>query len=160
MRTVLYPGSFDPVTNGHMDIIRRAAKAFDTVIVGILYNPSKPAGAFPVDVRISLLENALSGLDNVQVAAFGGLLIEAVQACGADAVIRGLRTTADVEIELQMARINHELGGVETLLMAAAPETVHISASMVREIARFGGDIAPYVPPSICKQVAALLKPL
>lgn len=158
MRTVLYPGSFDPITTGHMDLIRRASARFDTVIVGVLHNSAKPGGAFPVSERLALIEAACEGLCNVRVQAFEGLLVEAVRACGADAVLRGLRTTADVDIELQMARINRQLADVETLFMAAAPEVVHVSASLVREVGRYGGNLAGLVPDTIITRVAQVLR--
>lgn len=159
MQTVLYPGSFDPVTTGHMDIIRRVAGLFDRVIVGILHNAEKPSGAFSVTERIVLLEDATAGLPNVEIQAFSGLLVDAVESSGAQAVVRGLRSAADVEIELQMARLNRHIGGVETLLLAAQPQVVHVSASMVREVGRYGGDLRGLVPDEILTRVVEGLRP-
>ena len=158
MRTVLYPGSFDPVTTGHMDIIRRAAAQFERVIVGVLYNPEKPTGAFPVAERLDLLKTAVADLSNVEVGAYAGLLVDVAASCGADAVIRSLRTAADLDAELQMARLNRQMSGIETLFLASAPEMVHISSSMVRVIGQHGGDIRGLVPELIEERVAKGLK--
>lgn len=157
MRTALYPGSFDPVTLGHLDIIRRAAALFDRVTVGVLYNAQKPSGAFSIPERLSLVEAVCKGLPNVEVHAFEGLLVEAVRTCRADAVIRALRTSADLEIELQMARLNRQLGGVETLMLAASPQVVHISSGMVREVGRLGGSLEGLVPEAILPRVTQAL---
>lgn len=157
MKTVLYPGSFDPVTTGHMDLIIRASERFERVIVGVLYNPQKPAGVFSVAERIALLEAAVAPLGNVTVQAFDGLLVDAARACGADAVLRGLRTSADVEGELEMARLNRQIGGVETLMLAASPQVVHVSATMVRVIGRHGGDLSGLVPETLRERIARAL---
>lgn len=157
MRTVLYPGSFDPVTNGHMDIIERAAALFDTVVVGVLHNAQKPSGAFPATERVQLLKAATAHLPGVHVNAYEGLLVDAVRECGADAVVRGLRSMGDADIELQMARLNRQLGQIETLMLAASPEVCHISASMVRDIGRHGGDLSGLVPMALCARIAEKL---
>ena len=146
MKTILYPGSFDPVTNGHMELIERAAALFDRVIVGVLYNPDKRSGLFDIEKRLEILRLATAQYPNVEAQAFTGLLVDAVKACGADAVLRGIRSSADVESELQMARINREIGGAETLFMASGPEKSHISSSMVRQIASLGGKYEHMVP--------------
>ncbi|HIQ63038.1 MAG TPA: pantetheine-phosphate adenylyltransferase [Candidatus Avichristensenella intestinipullorum] len=158
MRTVLYPGSFDPVTLGHMDIIGRAATAFDRVIVGVLYNPDKPSGMLTTAQRVECLREATAGLENVRVAAFSGLLVDAVRACGADAVVRGLRTEGDCDVEMQMARLNRQMGGVETVFLAASPACMHISASMVRQIATMNGSLRGLVPPSLEARLETLLR--
>ena len=153
MRTALYPGSCDPVTAGHLDILTRASRMFDRVIVGVLHNPKKPSGAFSVDERLALLSEAANGLSNVEARAFSGLLVDAARACGADVVVRGIRGFSDVEIELQMARLNLKIGGVETVFLAAAPEVSQISAGMVREIARLGGNVRGLVPETVRQQI-------
>lgn len=158
MRTVLYPGSFDPVTSGHLDLIARAAVCFDEVIVGVLYNAQKQAGTFPVEERLALIEKATAHLAGVRAQAFTGLLVDAAKACGAQAVIRGLRTVSDVDVELQMARLNLRMGGVETLMLASSPEVVHINATMVREIGRLGGDLRGFVPESVRNEIAVHLR--
>lgn len=158
MKTVLYPGSFDPVTVGHMDIIARAAAQFERVIVGVVHNPQKPSGVFPVAVRMEMLRTAVKAYDNIVVQEFSGLLVDAVHACSADAVVRGLRTSADLETEMQMARLNRQIGGVETFFFAATPEAVHISASFVRDIGRYGGRLEGLVPEVLRSQIAEALR--
>ncbi len=155
--TALYPGSFDPVTLGHLDVIARAAHVFDRVIVGVLHNPNKASGAFPVDTRLRLLGDAAAAYPNVAVAAYAGLLTEVVQEARADVVIRGLRGASDVEDELAMARLNRQLGRVETFFIAASPEVTHISATRVREIGRLGGSLRGLVPETIRARVEAAL---
>ena len=156
MTTLLYPGSFDPVTIGHMDIIRRAAGLCDALVVAVMHNPEK-AGALPVQRRVALLERACAGLDNVRVMAHGGLLIECAAQVGAQAVVRGLRPLGDFESEYQMATINRRLGGVETLLMTTSEDVAGVSSSIVRQIAAFGGNIDGLVPAGLAQEVAAAL---
>lgn len=159
MRTALYPGSFDPVTVGHEEIIRRACALFDRVIVGVLYNPNKQ-GVLTAERRMELLRDTTEGISNVEIAAFPDmLLVEAARRCGADAVLRGLRGQADAEMELQMARMNRRLAGVETLMMASSPETVAVSSSVAREIARFGGSLRGIVPETAREKAEKWLNP-
>ena len=151
----LYPGSFDPVTRGHMDIIRRAARVFDTVVVGVLHNPDKK-GTFPVPKRVEMLEKACEGLNNVRVIAYGGLLAQCAREENISVVVRGVRGAADLESEAVMARINHQLNpDLETLFLPASPEMTDISASMVRQLAAFGADISPYVPEQALPDILA-----
>lgn len=157
MKTALYPGSFDPVTVGHEEIIRRASALFDRVIVGVLYNPNKAGGALNVEKRMDLLRAVTAELPNVEVAAFAGLLVDAVRQCGADVVLRGVRAESDVPTELQMARVNRHLSGVETLFLASSPETVAISSSIAREVARFGGSLRGIVPECVREEAESLL---
>lgn len=158
MRTVLYPGSFDPVTVGHLDIIERAALLFDEVIVGVLHNPAKQSGLFPPAERVALLEEAVRPLGNVSVRQFDGLLVNAVAHCGAQAVLRGLRNATDAEEELQMARLNRHIAGAETVFMAAAPGVMHVSSDMVRQIGKGGGALQGLVPESIRPRIAEFFK--
>lgn len=145
-RICIYPGSFDPVTVGHMDIIRRCTALFDRVIVAVLHNPAKK-GCFPVETRLEMLRRACSALPRVEVRAFTGLLVDAVRETGAAAVVRGLRSPADYESEKTMAHINAELlPGMETVFLLTRPEQAHISSSAVRELASFGGRFEEYVP--------------
>jgi len=151
----LYPGSFDPVTRGHMDIIRRAARVFDSVVVGVLHNPDKK-GTFPVPKRVEMLEKACEGLNNVRVIAYGGLLAQCAREENISVVVRGVRGVADLESEAVMARINHQLNpDLETLFLPASPEMTDISASMVRQLAAFGADISPYVPEQALPDILA-----
>ena len=142
----LYPGSFDPVTLGHMDVIRRAACIFDTVVVGVLHNPEKK-GCFSVEQRMDMLQRACGGIPNVQVISYGGLLAQLTKETGISVVVRGVRGVADLESETVMARINRQLNpNLETLFLPASPEMGEISASMVRQLAAFGADLSAYVP--------------
>ncbi len=158
MRIVLYPGSFDPVTAGHMDIIERAAGLFGRVIVAVLHNEEKPSGAFSVPDRLALLRIATANLHNIMVQDFSGLLVHAARKSGADAVLRGLRTADDIGPELQMARLNRHLSGVETVFLAASPPMAHISSQRVREIGRLGGDLRGLVPEAIREQIEGVLR--
>lgn len=151
---MLYPGSFDPVTNGHMDIIRRAARLCDELVVAVMHNPDK-RGFLPVQKRVALIEAACAGMDNVRVLAHSGLMIECAAQEKADAVVRGIRPTGDFDSEFQMAQVNRMIGGVETLLLPTSPEVANISSSVVRQIAAFGGDISAFVPPCAVDAVIA-----
>jgi len=153
----VYPGSFDPVTNGHLDLIERGAAIFDEVIVAILHNPSK-IGKFPVEKRLELLSKACAHLPNVSFDCFDGLLVDYMRGRGAKVVLRGLRAVTDFENEFQMAQLNHQMApDVETLFLMTAPQHAYLSSSAVREIGLFGGDVAPFVPSCIAQEVATIL---
>ena len=155
----LYPGSFDPVTLGHLDIIRRAAAIFDTVVVGVLHNPEKK-GCFSVEQRVDMLQRACRDMPNVQVISYGGLLAQLTRETGISVVVRGVRGVADLESETAMARINHQLNpDLETLFLPASPEMGEISASMVRQLAAFGADLSAYVPQEALPVVLAAFQP-
>lgn len=145
MKVALYPGSFDPVTVGHMDIITRAARLCDTLVVAVLHNPDK-RGAMDVDARVKALTAACAHISNVHVIRHGGLLVECAKEQGAQAVIRGVRPLGDFESEFQMAQVNRQIGGVETLMITTSPEYASISSSVVRQIHQFGGSIENMVP--------------
>ena len=145
MKTALYPGSFDPVTLGHMDIITRASKLCGELVVAVMHNPDK-RGAMDVDARVRALELSTAHLPNVRVIRHSGLLIECARDVQADAVIRGVRPLGDFDTEYQMAQINRALGGVETLMMTTSPAYASVSSSVVRQIAQFGGSIEDMVP--------------
>jgi pantetheine-phosphate adenylyltransferase len=155
--TALCPGTFDPVTNGHLDIIGRTSITFDTVTVAVLENPSKEP-LFSVGERVAMLEEACSGMPNVQVGSFKGLLVEYAKAQGAGVIVKGLRAVSDYEFEIQMAQMNHRLGEVETLLMPTSPRWSFLSSSLVKEVARFGGDIEGLVPDHVRSSLLARLK--
>lgn len=144
MATALCPGSFDPPTNGHLDVIERAEQIFARVVVSVIDNPAKEP-LFDAAQRVSML----SDLTDSSVDSFGGLLVDHARDVGADVVVKGVRTVEDFEAEMQMAHMNRRLSGVETLLMPAAPELGHISSSLVKEIARLGGSVADLVPPAV-----------
>jgi pantetheine-phosphate adenylyltransferase len=143
--TALCPGTFDPVTNGHLDIIERAAERFDAVIVGVLDNPAKQP-LFGVDERVQMLKEVTAGLGNVEVDSFTGLLVEYATRKGAGVVVKGLRAVTDFEFEIQMAQMNHQLSGLETLFMSTSPSWSFLSSSLVKEVARLGGDVSGLVP--------------
>lgn len=154
-RVCLYPGSFDPVTRGHMDIIARTAKIFDQVVVGVLHNPDKK-GCFPVEKRVEMLEKACAGIANVRVIAYGGLLAQLTKDENIQTVVRGVRGVADLENETMMARINHQLNpALETVFLPASSEMGEISASMVRQLAAFGADLSAFVPSEVLPDVLA-----
>lgn len=145
-RLCIYPGSFDPVTVGHVDIIRRASRLFDRVIVAVLHNPAK-TGCFPVEQRLEQIRRACADMDGVDVMAWPGLLADCVRETGACAVVRGLRSAADYQAEETMAQINARLlPGLETVFLIARPEHACLSSSAVRELAAFGGDFSAFVP--------------
>lgn len=143
---VIYPGSFDPVTYGHIDIIKRCAKKFDKVIVSVLNNNSKK-NMFTVDERIALLKKALEKYDNVEIDSFNGLLIDYARKKNCSLIVRGLRAVSDFEYEMQMALVNKKLAkDIETIYMVAQGEYSYLSSSIVKEVATFGGDISCFVP--------------
>jgi pantetheine-phosphate adenylyltransferase len=150
--TALCPGTFDPVTNGHLDIIERAAQRFDALVVGVLDNPAKQP-LFGAEERVTLLKEVTQGLPNVEVDAFSGLLVEYAVQRGCDVVVKGLRAVTDFEYEIQMAQMNHSLSGVETLFMTTAPQWSFLSSSLVKEVARLGGDVSSLVPPVVFERL-------
>jgi pantetheine-phosphate adenylyltransferase len=150
--TALCPGTFDPVTNGHLDIIERAARRFSALVVGVLDNPAKQP-LFGVEERVSLLKEVTHDLKNVEVDAFTGLLVDYATRRGADLVVKGLRAVTDFEYEIQMAQMNHSLAGLETLFMTTAPQWSFLSSSLVREVAKFGGDVSGLVPPVVAERL-------
>ncbi|MDQ4026222.1 MAG: pantetheine-phosphate adenylyltransferase [Actinomycetota bacterium] len=154
MTTALCPGSFDPPTNGHVDVIERASRHFDGVVAAVIANPSKHA-LFDARERERLLAEALADLDNVEVASFDGLLVDFARERGVHVVVKGLRAVSDYEYELQMAQMNAALSpGLDTLFVSAKPEWAFLSSSLVREVARYGGSVDGLVPAA----VAAALK--
>jgi pantetheine-phosphate adenylyltransferase len=149
MKTALYPGSFDPVTNGHLDIIERSARLFEKVIVAIASNSGKTP-LFETRERIEMLKNVCSRIKNVEVITFDGLLVEAVGQFNACAVIRGLRAVSDFEYEFQMALMNREINrNCETLFMMPSPEYSFVSSKLIKEIVHLGGNIEAFVPPVV-----------
>jgi pantetheine-phosphate adenylyltransferase len=156
VRRAVCPGSFDPVTNGHVDVINRAAALYDELVVAVLVNPGK-AGLFPVDERMELLREAVAGLPNVTVDSFQGLLVDYCRSHDIPVIVKGLRAVSDFEYELQMAQMNRELAGIETLFVPTAPQVGHLSSSLVKQIARFGGDVSTLVPEAVNDRLAAKL---
>ena len=151
-RTAIYPGTFDPITNGHLDIIERARAQFDGVVVAVSQHPSKNP-LFPLEERITVAKEATVGLDGVQVDSFGGLLVDYVGARGGGVLIKGLRAVTDFDYELQMAQMNYRLARVETMFLVANPEYSFLSSSLVKEVARFGGDVTGMVPADVVRRL-------
>jgi pantetheine-phosphate adenylyltransferase len=145
MRRVVCPGSFDPVTNGHLDIIGRAARLYDEVVVAVLVNQSK-TGLFSIEERLEMLREVTRPYPNVRVEAFQGLLVDFCKANDIDAVVKGIRAASDFDYELQMAQMNVGLAGVETLFMATNPLYSFVSSSLIKDVAKWGGDVTPHVP--------------
>jgi pantetheine-phosphate adenylyltransferase len=154
MKRAIYPGSFDPVTNGHLDVIGRAGKLFDEIIVAVAHNDEK-APLFSLEERLALLHQALDKIDNVRVAQFDGLLVEFAAAQKANAVIRGLRAVSDFEFEFQMALMNRKLeDSVETIFLMPKEEYTYLSSRLVKEVARLGGDVSGFVPRPVAEALA------
>ncbi|MEG0178979.1 MAG: pantetheine-phosphate adenylyltransferase [Oscillospiraceae bacterium] len=159
MRTAICPGSFDPVTKGHLDIIERTAKLFDKVIVLVMVNPSK-SPAFTIEERVGFINKATSHLPNVSVDTFRGLLANYAASVGASTIIKGLRAVTDFEFEFQQALTNKKLNPeLETMFMITNSNYMYLSSSMVKQVAGFGGDVTDFLPESICKYIVDKLKP-
>jgi pantetheine-phosphate adenylyltransferase len=150
----LCPGSFDPVTNGHMDIIERTSRHFDHVIVAVIRNPQKAQSLFTLEERQEMLREVTAHLANVRIEFFKGLLVEFAEEHGATAIVKGLRAVTDFDYELQMAQMNQRLSGIDTLFISTSPQYSFLSSSLVREVARFGGDVTSMVPPLVAKRLA------
>ena len=157
-RLAVCPGSFDPVTSGHLDVVRRAAALFDDVVVAVLGNPAK-AGLFPLEERVDMIEASLHGLDRVRVEAVpGGLLVDYCRSIGAGALVKGLRSGNDFAYELPMALMNRHLTGLETVFLPGDPAFGHVSSSLVKEVAGHGGDVTGLVPDPVLPRLLARLR--
>ena len=153
MKIAVYPGSFDPITNGHLDIIKRGAKVFDKIIVAVLVNVDKKY-LFEIDERVELIKKVTRDIENVEVISFNGLLVNLLKECNTNIIIKGLRTTFDFEYELQMALMNNELdSNIETVCMMSSSKNLHISSSCVKQVAKFGGSIEGLVPSEIVSDI-------
>jgi pantetheine-phosphate adenylyltransferase len=152
MRRAVCPGSFDPVTHGHLDIIARAADLFDEVVVAVLVNKNKRS-LFSVEERIAMLKEVTAPWPNVSVDSFHGLLVDYCREHDIHAIVKGLRAVTDFDYELQMAQMNQRLSGVDTLFMSTSPEYSFVSSSLVKEVATYGGDVAHLLPESIHRQL-------
>lgn len=156
MASILYPGTFDPVTNGHADIVRRAARMFERVVVAIASNPGKTP-TFPLETRVRLAREIFKDLPNVEVTGFGELTVAFARKHNINAILRGLRAVSDFEFEFQLAAMNRHLGPeVETIFMTPAEQFTFISSSLVREIAVLGGDVAQFVHPAVQAELKKL----
>ena len=146
MSGAVCPGSFDPVTLGHLDIIERSARHFDEVIVAVIRNPQKKESLFTLEERQQMLKEGLAHLSNIRIEFFKGLLVDFAKEHGAQAIVKGLRAVSDFDYELQMAQMNQRLSGIDTFFLSTAPQYSFLSSSLVREVARFGGDVSGMVP--------------
>ena len=157
MKIAVCPGSFDPITNGHLDIIARAAKLFDRVIVCVLKNPAK-TGSFSVEERLDLICRSCAHIENVEVDSFNGLLVDYAHSKGACAIVKGLRAVSDFEYEMQMSMANKKLNeNIDTVYLNTASEYMFLSSSVVKQIAMFGGEIDEFVPAAILEDVKTKL---
>jgi pantetheine-phosphate adenylyltransferase len=157
VKKAVCPGSFDPITNGHLDVIERASHLFDEVVIAVLVNNSK-SSLFTIEERIVLARDCVKHLPNVKVDMWSGLLVDYCRENKVDAIVKGLRAVSDFDYELQMAQMNLQLKGVDTLLMATKPAYSFLSSSLVREIARYGGDVSNLVPAGVLSELTRKAK--
>ena len=153
MTRVLYPGSFDPIHNGHVEIIETAAKLFDEVVVAAVRNPQKAEPLFSLDDRKVMLEESLAHLDNVSITMFSSLVVDLARDVGADFIIKGLRAVSDFESEMHQAHMNLATSGVHSVFIPSATEHSFVASKLIREIARFGGDVSSMVPEPVAKRL-------
>jgi pantetheine-phosphate adenylyltransferase len=152
----LFPGSFDPFHNGHLEVVERASSLFDEVVVASLRNPQKAEPLFTIEDREEMLAESLAHLPTVRIVAMSTLVVEMARDVGATVIVRGLRAVSDFEIELQMAQMNRELSGIETLFLPTGAQYAYISSRLIREVARFGGDVSGFVPDPVNRRLKAL----
>jgi pantetheine-phosphate adenylyltransferase len=150
--TALCPGTFDPVTNGHLDVVRRAAQLYDRVVVAVVENPSKEP-LFPSSERVEMLREALDDVATVEIDSFSGLLVDYARDKGVSLIVKGLRAVSDFEYEIQMAQMNRHLADVETCFVATSPKWSYLSSSLVKEIARYDGDVSGLVPEVVARSL-------
>ncbi len=156
MPVALYPGSFDPIHLGHLDVIEQALELFGSVVVVTMHNPAKPSGAFSLAERQQMIAESLQGWSNVRVESHPGLAIDAASQFGADVIVKGLRSATDFDVEQQMALTNHRVGGVRTVFVPASPELSFISSRYIREIALYGHDLSSLVPGPVASRLSTL----
>ena len=150
--TALCPGTFDPVTNGHLDVVRRAARLMERVVVAVVENPSKEP-LFGTAERVEMLQEALADVPGAEVDSFQGLLVDYAREKGVDLIVKGLRAVSDFEYEIQMAQMNRHLSEIETCFVATSPKWSYLSSSLVKEIARYGGDVSGLVPEHVVRKL-------
>lgn len=156
MSVVLYPGSFDPIHYGHLDVISQAAELFGSVVVAVMHNPQKPSGALSTSERVRIAQEACSGIADVRVEAFAGLAVDAAKTVGALCIVKGLRTPGDFEVEQQMAHTNFAVAGVRTVYVPCQPGLSHVSSRFIRDIAAHGGDVSSMVPSVVADALTSL----
>jgi len=154
MTTVLYPGSFDPFHNGHRELVETASYLFDRVVVAAIRNPQKGDGLFDLEEREAMIEESLAHLDNIRVVHFSKLVVEVAKDVGADVIVKGLRAVSDFESEMHQVHMNRKISGIETLFIPSATEHSFVASKLLREIARFGGDVTEMVPDAVSKRLA------
>lgn len=154
MTVALFPGSFDPLHNGHLEVVERAGRVFDEVVVAALRNPQKAEPLFTLHEREELLRDATAHLPNVRIVSVSTLVVNVAQEVGATAIVRGLRAVSDFENELQMAQMNRQLSGVDTIFIPTSSSHSFIASKLLREVASFGGDVSPFVPEVVAKRLA------
>jgi pantetheine-phosphate adenylyltransferase len=154
--TVLYPGSFDPFHNGHLDVVTQAAELFGSVVVAVMHNPDKPSGLIALADRVQLARRCTEHLVGVRVEAFPGLAVQAASATGVDFIVKGLRTPGDFEVEQQMAHTNHSVTGIRTVYLPCRADQAFISSRFIREIAQYGGKIDHMVPAPVVTTLAGI----
>jgi pantetheine-phosphate adenylyltransferase len=147
----LYPGSFDPFHNGHLEVIERASRIFDGVVIAALRNPQKSQALFDLESRRAMIDQSISHVENVRVVSMSTLVVEVARDVGATVIIRGLRVVSDFESELQMAQMNRELSGIETVFIPTSSSHSFIASRLLREVATYGGDVSPFVPKPVAK---------
>jgi pantetheine-phosphate adenylyltransferase len=159
MTSVLYPGSFDPIHLGHVDVVEQAVELFGNVVVVAMHNPSKPSGLFSIEDRLAMIESGLSDIRGVRIEQCTGLAIDAAKQFGVDFIVKGLRNAGDFEIEQQMAHTNYSVSGMRTVYVACRPDRVFLSSRFIREIAQYGGDVSHLVPEAVAKGLTRIFPP-
>jgi pantetheine-phosphate adenylyltransferase len=157
--TAIYPGSFDPFHNGHLDVVEQSAELFGAVIVAAMHNPTKPSGMFDLDQRLAMIQESVAHLHDVRVIAFPGLAVDAAMTAAASFIVKGIRTGGDFEVEQQMAQTNYAVAHVRTVYLPCTPALSFISSRFIREIAQYGGDVLSLVPAPVAAQLSRLFPP-